>query len=183
MELKIDTKVHFNGLKSGVYDYVYNLDDSFFNGYENEKIRGGAVNFDVKMDKKSQLLMFYFSFEGEITTECDRCLGELKVPVSGKETLCVKFSDEELDCEDENTTTLPEKACEIDLGQWMYEYVAVAIPMQCVHPDDENGNPTCDPEMLKYISPNTEEAEEEDSEVGRDNSEVDPRWEILKTLK
>jgi uncharacterized metal-binding protein YceD (DUF177 family) len=46
------------------------------------------------------------------------------------------------------------------------------VPIRKVHPDDENGESTCDPEIIKRIT--TEEKEESEG--------VDPRWEALKNL-
>ena len=66
---------------------------------------------------------------------------------------------------------LPESAFKIDLAQWMYEYVAIAMPIQKVHPEGE-----CDPEMLKYLSDG--DAGEEENTTG----ETDPRWDALKQL-
>ena len=109
-----------------------------------------------------------FALKGEITTMCDRCLGDLTVPVEGEEHLCVRFSDTETS-DDENVAILPEGAFEIDLTQWLYEYVAVRIPMQHIHPEGE-----CDPVVTKYI---TNEDEEKKSD------EIDPRWAALKDLK
>ena len=86
--------------------------------------------------------------------------------VQVEEHLCVRFSDTET-CEDEDVVVLPEKAFEIDLKQWLYEYVAVRIPMQHMHPDGE-----CDPEMTQYIT--------EEEETGE---EMDPRWEALLKVK
>jgi uncharacterized metal-binding protein YceD (DUF177 family) len=120
--------------------------------------------------------MFFFDYSGEVRTTCDRCLDELTMPIAGSESLCVKFSDTE-QSDDEDVVFLPEKAHSIDLAQWMYEYVAVAMPIQCVHPDDAEGNPTCDPEMMQYL---TEEATPDSPEEER---ETDPRWDVLKTLK
>lgn len=177
MEHSVDTTIQFSGLKSGVYTYDYTLDDSFFSEYKNEKILGAKVVFDVKMEKSERMLMFHFKYSGAVRTTCDRCLGEMTWPVEGEQALCVKFSDTE-QSDDENVAILPEKAFKIDLAQWMYEYVAIAMPIQCVHPDDSEGKPTCDPEMLKYLSPDDDNDESENGE-----EETDPRWDALKKLK
>ena len=171
MNPEIDTTIQFSGLKTGKYTYDYRLDRTFFERFENEELCDGEVFFQVEMEKSERMLMFFFSFHGEIKTTCDRCLGEMKVPVEGTEQLCVKFSDTETS-ENEDVLILPEGAHQIDLAQWMYEYVAVAMPMQKVHPEGE-----CDPEMLKYI---TEEEREEEG-VNADG-ETDPRWDALKQL-
>ena len=175
MKNRLDTEIQFSGLKSGSYEYNYTLDKEFFAAFDNEILSDGEVNFVVSMEKKERLLIFNFTFSGKIKTICDRCLGELEVPVKGKETLCVKFSDNE-ESDNEDIVILPESAYKIDLAPWMYEYVVVAKPMQCIHPDDEDGNSTCDPEMLKYLTHTEEIAEEEEEPI------IDPRWDKLKEI-
>ena len=166
-----DMTVRFSGLKPGVYTYNYTLTDEFFEEWKNEEIEGGRVEIEAKMERFERMLMFKFSLSGEVATPCDRCLGRVRIPIAGEEHLCVRFSDTE-SCEDEDVVVLPENAFEIDLRQWLYEYVAVRIPMQHVHPDGE-----CDPEMTKYIEVESGEGKEESEE------EIDPRWEALRELR
>ena len=40
MSQKVDTVVQFSGLKTGRYEYSYVLDNTFFEGYENDELRG-----------------------------------------------------------------------------------------------------------------------------------------------
>lgn len=169
------TIVQFSGLKSGRYEYGYVLDNTFFERYENEELRDGKVIFHVILERRERMLLFTFTFEGTVKSICDRCLGEIEVPVKGEETLCVKFSDTE-ESDDENVVFLPENAYQIDLAQWMYEYVAVSMPMQRLHPEGQ-----CDEEMLKYISEEREESD--DTEIRElEDGEVDSRWAVLKNL-
>ncbi len=172
MKPKIDTVVQFSGLKPGRYEYDYTLDETFFEAYENDELREGKVDFKVVLEKSERMLLFTFSFNGKVKSICDRCLGEIEVPVEGDATLCVKFSDTET-TDDENVVFLPESAYKIDLAQWMYEYVVVSMPMQRVHPEGE-----CDAEMLQYINGTSEENEAEPC----DDGESDPRWAALKVL-
>ena len=172
MKPKVDTVVQFSGLKPGKYEYDYTLDSAFFEEFENDELREGSVEFRVILDKKERMLMFTFSFKGTVKSICDRCLGELDVPVEGESALCVKFSDTETS-DNEDVVILPETAYKIDLAQWMYEYVVVSLPMQKVHPEGE-----CDAEMLKYIT----EGREEETEPAEGDGETDPRWSALKDL-
>ena len=172
MKPKVDTVVQFSGLKPGKYEYDYTLDSAFFEEFENDELREGSVDFRVILDKKERMLMFTFSFKGTVKSICDRCLGELDVPVEGESALCVKFSDTETS-DNEDVVILPETAYKIDLAQWMYEYVVVSLPMQKVHPEGE-----CDAEMLKYIT----EGREEETEPAEGDGETDPRWSALKDL-
>ena len=170
MQLENDTTIQFSGLKPGTYTYRYTLDGNFFREYENEELREGKVVFEVSMERSERMLTFTFVYHGNIKTTCDRCLGEMEIPVDGEERLCVKFSDTETS-DDEDVVILPESAYQIDIAQWMYEYVAIAMPIQKVHPEGE-----CDPEMLKYLSEMNEEERE------KTTGETDPRWDALKQL-
>ena len=134
MQTQNDTVIQFSGLKPGVYAYSYTVDGSFFERFENEELRDGNVVFEVSMERGERMLLFNFAYHGTIRTTCDRCLGEMEVPVEGEQRLCVKFSDTETS-DDENVAILPESAFQIDLAQWMYEYVAIAMPIQKVHPE------------------------------------------------
>ena len=175
MKSNVDTEIQFSGLKPGRYEYDYRLDREFFEMFENENLREGSVDFKVVLVKTEREMVFSFSYRGLMKTECDRCLGEMEVPVEGEEKLSVTFSDTATS-ESEDEVVLPTNAYKIDLAQWMYEYVAVAMPLRHVHPDDEDGNPTCDPTMLQYL------VGEQDTEANR-TDEVDPRWAKLLELK
>jgi uncharacterized metal-binding protein YceD (DUF177 family) len=174
MAEKIDTKIQFSGLKSGKYNYDFTLNKTFFLTFENENLEDGEVIFSVLMEKGDHLLTFYFSFKGYVRTICDRCLRPLDVPVSGEEKLYVKFSDTE-SSDDENIMIIPENEHQLDLSQVLYEYVATALPMRCVHPTDENGQSACDSEMIDLL----EGMQHQDN----NEHEIDPRWEKLKELK
>lgn len=163
-----DRIVRFSGIKPGIYDYRIVLGDDFFGEFENEEIEGGNVEFDVRMERTERVTMLTFTFHGHVATRCDRCLGPMQVEVAGEEHLNVRFSDTE-QSDDESIVVLPEDAFELDLGPWLYEYVAVRLPMQHVHPDGE-----CDPDTVKYIA---------DEANSKDDDYVDPRWEALKKLK
>lgn len=168
MRHKSDTIIQFKGLESGSYTYQYTLDEDFFSEFENEEFASAKVDFDVHLEKSERMLVLNFSFTGTVQSQCDRCLGELEVPVSGEEMLCVKFGNQD-NHDDEDVLFIPDNENQIDLAQWMYEYTVLAFPMRHVHPDGE-----CQPEMVKLLHQKNEDAEEQ---------QTDPRWEALKNLK
>jgi uncharacterized metal-binding protein YceD (DUF177 family) len=64
---------------------------------------------------------------------------------------------------------------EIEVGQYLYEFIILALPYQRIHPEDEDGYSTCNPEMLKKLE--AHQAQE------TDQSELtDPRWDVLKGI-
>ena len=167
-----DTVVRFSGLKSGRYTYHFELGKEFFDRFENEEICDGKVEIDAVLEKTERVMMIKFTLQGEVTTLCDRCLGEMRVPIEGEESLSIRRSDTE-ESDDENVAILPEGAFEIDLAQWLYEYVAVRIPMQHIHAEGE-----CDEATVSYIK--SEEELKQEKEV---SGEVDPRWEALLKVR
>jgi uncharacterized metal-binding protein YceD (DUF177 family) len=68
---------------------------------------------------------------------------------------------------------LPHGENELDLQQHLYEFIMLALPIKRVHPNDEEGNSTCDPVMLKKL----------DELIVDEEPGTDPRWDELKKLK
>ena len=158
-----DTIIRLSGLKPGRYSYSFTLGKEFFESFENEEIRDGNVQIEAILEKTERVTTVKISLRGEVTTLCDRCLDEMTVPIEGEETLHLRFSDTEVS-DDENVAILPEGANEIDLSQWLYEYVAVRIPLQHSHEEGE-----CNPETVSYIK--SEETLEREREENREDDQ------------
>lgn len=104
---------------------------------------------------------------GSVKAVCDRCLGEMDLPVSGEMSLYVKQGKGEEDDGDADFILLAQDADYLDLSEPLYELYMLSIPMRVAHP--EGG---CDPEMERVLKAYTEEK----------NDKTDPRWEELKKL-
>ena len=185
MKRLLDTEIEFGNLKTGSYDFDFKLDAPFFASFGNEKLQGGEAFFHVRMEKREHGMTLFLSFSGHVQTLCDRCLGEMELPVQGEEALNVRLAADDEDAQRGQAgggaamddTVLPPNAHKMDLAQLFYEMVAVAMPMQCVHADDENGRPACDPNMLKYMVGDNEQTR------SHEETEPDPRWAALQQLK
>ena len=69
---------------------------------------------------------------------------------------------------------IPEKEHELDLSQILYEFIVLSLPYQCIHPVDNQGNSTCDPEMIKQLAMHSGSTKKQ--------KQTDPRWDQLKHL-
>jgi uncharacterized metal-binding protein YceD (DUF177 family) len=58
-----------------------------------------------------------------------------------------------------------------DVSPFIYEFIHLSLPVRRVHPDNEQGESTCDPEVIRLL------------EEKQPSSEPDPRWEALAKLK
>ncbi len=92
-------------------------------------------------------------------------------PVECENRLLVKFGDTR-DDSDPDIITIPRDEHELDLKQYFYEFIHLALPIQRIHPDDAEGNSTCDPVMLQKLKEHLIEEE----------IKIDPRWDELKKL-
>ncbi len=160
--------IGFKTLDLGEHLFEYQIDEEFFSEMKNEEIHNGELSVKVLVDKSERLLKLHFDIEGQIETICDRCLGEMMLPVKIEEEVFVKFGIKTYE-EAENVLILSEEEYELNLRAMVNEFIILSRPMRAVH--SQEGDDTCDVEMLKKI----EEYQQKKS--------VDPRWAALEKLK
>jgi len=157
------------GLSLGDHRFTYKIDDSFFNNYEYFDTYKGLLNLTVDLVKESNLMDFKFHFKGYIETKCDRCLDKIILNVEDSFRLIVNYGNEFNEVSAE-IITIPHNDANIDLSQYIYEYINLMLPFKKVHADDEFGNNTCNQEMIDHLNNYTEQ-------------KSDPRWDALKNIK
>ena len=157
------------GLAIGSHDYSFKIDNAFFKNFEYLEIEGGLVNLKLELVKESTLLNLLFNFEGRVDIKCDRCLDTFNMEIADDYRLIVKFGEDFEEISDE-VITIPTTESNIDITQYVFEYLNLMLPLKKVHPDDDNGNSTCNSDMIKRIDSYSEQ-------------ETDPRWDALKNIK
>lgn len=162
--------IQFVGLEPGNHQYEFEVNDTFFEQFEFSQIQHGQINVTVDLEKMERMMIFNIGIEGEALVTCDRCTEEFNFPISDTQRLIVKLGAEYME-ESEDVVVIPETEYKFDLSPYIYEFIHLALPARLLHPDDEDGNSTCDPEMLRLLEKLTPT---EDT--------FDPRWEALKNL-
>ncbi len=177
MDKRRDYDIPFKGLKEGKHEFNYEIGESFFKLFEQPLVENGNVLAKVELKKSSALMTLTFDISGEVESVCDHCLDTLNLEVDYHTMVYLKFGDE-YDEPTEEIIVLPHEAYEVNVAQLLYEFICVGLPIRHVHAEDEDGNLTCDPEMLEqlddYLVDETSEEEQDDY--------IDPRWEALKKL-
>jgi uncharacterized metal-binding protein YceD (DUF177 family) len=169
--------VRLSGVDVGTHKYTMICNKKFFELTGLKEIEEGCVEVLIEMKKSATMLSLHFHFKGEVTVLCDRCLDILILPLELKDFLVVNLVsqiDESFE-NDDNIWQIHEKAHELDLNHFIYEAIELALPTQLIHPDDENGNPTCNSEMLQKLAELTPKEKQQ-------TTETDPRWDALKPL-
>lgn len=181
MEQKETYSIPFKALANGVHNFDYKVGSEFFADIEDSLIEDGDFVAHVQLTKSNQMLKLHFSIEGKVTVPCDVCLDPINYELEDCEgNMVVKFGETTEEIDDE-LFQLAEDENELSIAQWIYEIVAVNLPIHLEHPLDENGNRTCNAEMLKKLDEYlvTEEKTNPEEPIAE---ETDPRWAALKGL-
>ncbi len=167
--------IPFVGLKQGLHQFEYKIDNTFFQHFEYDEFNAAAVNVDLEFDKKTTMLELQFKATGTVNINCDLTNEPFDLPIENEFFLVVKFGEEYND-ENEELLILPHGEFEVNVQQYIYELIVLAMPQKRVHPGVEDGTLKSDIlEKLDELSPK-EKTKENDSE------DIDPRWDKLKNL-
>ena len=157
------------GLSLGDHRYTYKIDNAFFSNFEYFDTDKGMLDLEIDLVKESNLIDFKFHFKGWVELVCDRCLDKFNMNIEDDFRLIVNYGDAYEEVSDE-IVTIPNTENNIDISQYIYEYINLMLPIKKAHPDDEDGNSTCNKEMTdrfyKYLK-----------------QKSDPRWDALKNIK
>ncbi len=176
-------------LANGDHTFNFECGDDLFEGIENALAKSGKLSVKVLAHKTDEMMTLDFDIDGTLKLQCDVCLGWFDYPIEDcgdRISLQLGSKFEEID---DCTYEIDANAESLDLSQWIYEMACVMIPLHCEHPLDEEGNPTCDPEMLdeldKYMVTSEEDIKRKMREAQEAKGEemIDPRWAALKNLK
>jgi uncharacterized metal-binding protein YceD (DUF177 family) len=72
--------------------------------------------------------------------------------------------------EEEDVMWISENDVNVDMSDWLYEFIHLSVPLRKVHPDLTDGNPGCDPKVISKLK------------AEQSKPESDPRWDKLKSL-
>ena len=149
--------VPLNGLTQGGTGFSWHADSSFFGNFEGSDILDADLEVGAVAEKSAGWLGISCTVHGSVDVACDRCLETLRLAVETSFMLSVKFGkeDQRSESDDREIVMLPDGEAELDLSQFVYDYVCTSLPMRRVHPDGE-----CNPEVLRYLNPEDNTAQE-----------------------
>jgi len=168
--------IPFTGLKLGIHQFEFRVEDAFFEEFEYSLVKSGKLNVELELEKQETMMILYFIIRGEIKLACDVCLADYPYPVEIRERQIVKLSgNEDLEDDTEEIIVLKRNEVEINVATLIYEYINLAAPYisRC---EDEGNTSWCDREMIEKLEQLAPGAKEE-------IENEDPRWDALKNIK
>ena len=167
--------ISFSGLKIGEHLFEYEIDNTFFKDLNYNEFNDANLKVDLKFIKKTTLMELGFQTSGIVKVNCDLTNEPFDQPVKGSLDLVIKFGDEYND-DNEEILILPHGEFELNVAQYIYEMIVLAMPLKKVHPGIKDGSLKSDIlDKLEELSPN------KNTQNNKDDYQ-DPRWDSLKKL-
>lgn len=165
--------IPFSGLKLGKHEFVYRIDNAFFESFDYHEFNGASIRAKAILDKMSTMMELELQAEGTVNVDCDLTGEPFDLPLESKLGLVIKFGEEYND-EDDEILILPHGEFQINIAQYLYEMTVLAVPQKRVHPGVGDGS------LKSEILDKLEELQPKENK--EPSKETDPRWDDLKKL-
>lgn len=159
-------------MQNKLHQYNYDIDEVFFSNYQQDLVNSGKLNVQVDLEKNHSFIGMTVAISGTVVLTCDRSLDEFQYPLEETRKVIFKYGDEEKEI-DHDVEMITSDTQQIDVGQYIFEFVGLAVPMKKLHPRFSESD-----EDLGTMVYRSEEIETEDK-----TKEPDPRWNKLSQLK
>ena len=170
-------------LKNEDYQFQYTIDKGFFELFDYGLVQNGKLDVDLYLIKSETMLQLTFDIKGEVLLVCDRSLEEFFYPLKTREKLILKFGEEAAQLSDE-LEVISRNTLEINIAQYIYEFVSISIPMKKLHPRFQTDEDDLDTDTELVYSSSDGDQDETQSNQDQDSEQtIDPRWQVLKKFK
>lgn len=163
--------IPLKGLQQGHHTFRFEVDNEYFENFEESEIKEGSLAVVAEVEKRSSHLELEIVISGQVKLCCDRCLDMFYFPLECRNSIIVKNGPGH-DESDPDLIILALNEQELDLKQYIYEFIYLALPIRRVHPPGSDGKSTCDPEMIRKLHEHIVDEEPVDN----------PAWDELKKL-
>lgn len=98
---------------------------------DGNEVQKGHVHVQLTVKKSLMAFELNFQIAGTVIIPCDRCLDDMELPIETQDKLIVKFGKEYAEESDE-IVIVPEEEGTINVAWFIYEFIALAIPIKHV---------------------------------------------------
>jgi uncharacterized metal-binding protein YceD (DUF177 family) len=159
-------------MRNKLHQFEFDIDEAFFREFEQDLVNTGSLNAKIDLEKNDSFIEMEIGLSGTVQLTCDRSLDEFQYPINETRKVIFKYGDEEMEI-NHDIVMITSDTQQIDVGQYIFEFVSLAVPMKKLHPrfvetDEDFGS-------MVYRSADPEQEE--------NSNEPDPRWSKLNQLK
>ena len=179
-----DFDISFIGIKDGMHQFEYEIDNKFFDFFNYDEFYNSKVKVVLSFLKKPTMFELTFNCNGWVEVDCDLTSERFHQPIDASMDLIVKFGDEYND-ENEELVIIPHADYKINVAQYIYEAIVLTVPIKRIHPGVSDGTLQSDVldklRELEVKNIEEEQIEEEQQEIDTEEH-IDPRWDKLKNI-
>jgi uncharacterized metal-binding protein YceD (DUF177 family) len=176
MSNRREFEIAYVGLKPGVHEFNYSVNDRFFEDYGEQDFKNTEATVHLLLEKNNSFMLLRFEIGGKADVTCDRCSNDLPLQLFEEFTITVKMTDEpevmNEQEEDPDVFYISRGESHIDVKDWIYEFVNLSIPMQKTCDYENMDGPYCNPSAREILK-NRQEEEKKDN----------PLWKGLEKFK
>lgn len=160
------------GLKEGIHHFKYKIEKQFFEAFNYDEFFNTNLIVTLEFIKKNTFFELNFSVKGSVNVACDVTNEPFDLPIEGNLEMVVKMGDT-FNNDNEEIIIIPHGEHQLNVAQFIYEMIVLAVPNKRIHPGIEDG--TLQSGVLKKLK-------ELQPKENKNKKEIDPRWEGLKKL-
>ncbi len=152
--------IAFVGLKPGIHEFIYEINDKFFADYQGAVQDIGFSNcyasVKLSLEKNNSFMLLKFEIGGSVSVVCDRCGNNLPMDLWDEFNLVIKQVENPQEMnqneEDPDVFYISRNESHIHLSDWLYEFVVLSVPNQRMCNEEEMGGPQCNKEILAMLT-------------------------------
>lgn len=149
-------EIAFVGLKPGTHEFLYEIDDRFFEEFGQQDFKNCKANVKLELEKNTGFMMLKFEVGGTIDVNCDRCGNDLPLELWDEFEMLVKLTEEpdKMNEEEESPDVffIARTESHLQVKNWIYEFINLSIPMQKMCKESEMGGSHCNQEVLARLA-------------------------------
>lgn len=160
-------EIAFVGLKPGIHTFDYQIDSKFFAHYGEQDFSNCTANVQLKLEKSNAFMLLTFDIDGTVDVVCDRCGNNLPLQLWDEFKVTVKMVEDPVSMneqeEDPDVFYISKGESHLYVGDWIYEFINLSIPMQKMCSEEEMGGPQCNKEVLEKLKRMQDEVNKENN--------------------
>ena len=171
-------EIAFVGLKPGIHEFTFEVDDKFFADVETRDFSNCTALVKLHLDKKGGFMLLKFEVGGKADVECDRCGNTLTMELWDEFNMLVKMVDnpDEMNHQEDDPDVfyISHTESHLHLTDWIYEFVSLSVPLQKTCKEEDLGGPQCNKEVLDKLN---------EMKVSEDGKNANTIWKDLEKFK
>jgi uncharacterized metal-binding protein YceD (DUF177 family) len=173
MSFRREYESAFVGLRPGIHEFDYQVDDSFFEEFQEQDFKNCKAHVKLILEKSSSsFLILKFEMGGSVEVICDRCNNNLPLQLFEEFVITVKMVEEpevmNEQEEDPDVYYISKTESHLDVKAWIYEFINLSIPMQRTCEFENMDGPYCNATARALLKGMKAESREQENPIWKD---------------